>query len=56
VDLVLKGLGTSEIARRLVLSQATVRSHVASALKKVGARDREELRRVFGAAAARGGR
>ena len=56
VDLLLRGLGTSDIARRLVLSQATVRSHIASALKKVGAGDREELRRVFHAAGARGGR
>jgi DNA-binding NarL/FixJ family response regulator len=56
VDLLLRGLGTSDIARRLVLSQATVRSHIASALKKVGAGDRDELRRVFRAAGARGGR
>jgi DNA-binding NarL/FixJ family response regulator len=50
VDLLVKGLGTSEIAGRLQLSQATVRSHIASALKKLGAGDREELRRVFDAA------
>jgi DNA-binding NarL/FixJ family response regulator len=50
VDLLVKGLGTAEIAGRLQLSQATVRSHIASALKKLGAGDREELRRVFDAA------
>jgi DNA-binding NarL/FixJ family response regulator len=50
VDLLVKGLGTAEIAGRLHLSQATVRSHIASALKKLGAGDREELRRVFDAA------
>jgi DNA-binding NarL/FixJ family response regulator len=50
VDLLVKDLGTAEIAGRLQLSQATVRSHIASALKKLGAGDREELRRVFDAA------
>jgi DNA-binding NarL/FixJ family response regulator len=50
VDLLVKGLGTAEIAGRLQLSPATVRSHIASALKKLGAGDREELRRVFDAA------
>jgi DNA-binding NarL/FixJ family response regulator len=50
VDLLVKGLSTAEIAGRLQLSQATIRSHIASALKKLGAGDREELRRVFDAA------
>lgn len=55
VDLLLAGLGTAEIARRLVLSQATVRSHIASALKKAGVADREGLLRVFGGRRAAGG-
>jgi DNA-binding NarL/FixJ family response regulator len=50
VDLLVKGFSTAEIAGRLQLSQATIRSHIASALKKLGAGDREELRRVFDAA------
>ncbi len=47
LDLLRHGLSTSEIARRLVLSPVTVRTHVNSILKKLRVRDREELAREF---------
>ena len=43
LDLLRHGMSTSEIARRLVVSPVTVRTHVNSILKKLRARDREEL-------------
>ena len=42
-----QGLTTAQIARRLVVSPATVRSHVASMLKKLRVPDRESALRLF---------
>ena len=47
LDLVRQDLPTSEIARRLVLSPVTVRTHVNSILKKLGAPDRQALASRF---------
>jgi DNA-binding NarL/FixJ family response regulator len=44
--LVRQGLSTSEIASRLFVSRATVRSHVAALLKKLNVPDRDALRRL----------
>lgn len=56
VALLRRGLSTRQIARRLSVSPATVRSHVAAAAHDLGASDRESLLLAFGgsAAAARG--
>jgi len=43
LELLRRGLSTSAIARRLVLSPVTVRTHVNSILRKLRVRDREEL-------------
>jgi DNA-binding NarL/FixJ family response regulator len=43
VGLVGEGLSNDEIARRLVLSPATVKTHVNRAMTKLGARDRAQL-------------
>jgi DNA-binding NarL/FixJ family response regulator len=43
LDLLRQELSTAEIARRLVLSPVTVRTHVNSILRKVRAPDREAL-------------
>jgi DNA-binding NarL/FixJ family response regulator len=43
VGLVAAGLSNNEIAARLVLSGATVRTHVGRAMTKLGARDRAQL-------------
>jgi DNA-binding NarL/FixJ family response regulator len=48
LDLLRQQLPTSEIAERLVLSPVTVRTHLASILRKLKARNREELFRQFG--------
>ena len=45
LDLLRQELSTAEIARRLVLSPVTVRTHVASILRKVRAPNREALLR-----------
>jgi len=47
LDLMRQDLGTAEIARRLFLSQATVRSHIASIVRKLRVADRDEAIRVF---------
>jgi DNA-binding NarL/FixJ family response regulator len=41
-----QGMSTSEIASRLFVSRATVRSHVAALLKKLNVPDRDALRRL----------
>jgi DNA-binding NarL/FixJ family response regulator len=48
LGLLRQGLSTSQIASRLFVSRATVRSHVAALLKKLGVPDREALRRLDG--------
>jgi DNA-binding NarL/FixJ family response regulator len=47
LDLMRQSLGTAEIARRLFLSQATVRSHIAGIVRKLRVADREEAVRLF---------
>jgi DNA-binding NarL/FixJ family response regulator len=47
LDLLRRGLPTSEIARRLVLSPVTVRTHVNSILRKLRVPDRESLMREY---------
>jgi len=47
LELLLDGLGTAEIGRRLFLTPPTVRSHVASLMRKFSVRDREALRALF---------
>jgi DNA-binding NarL/FixJ family response regulator len=47
LDLVRQDLPTSEIARRLVLSPVTVRTHINSILKKLDLPDRAALKRRF---------
>jgi DNA-binding NarL/FixJ family response regulator len=48
LGLIRQGLSTSQIASRLFVSRATVRSHVAALLKKLDVPDREALRRLDG--------
>jgi DNA-binding NarL/FixJ family response regulator len=47
LDLMRQELATAEIARRLVVSQTTVRTHVAAILHKLGAPDRASVVRLF---------
>lgn len=47
LDLLRQGLATSEIARRLFVSPATVRSHVAAVLRKLRVPDRAAAVRLF---------
>lgn len=47
LDLLRQGLTTSEIARRLFVSPATVRSHVAAVLRKLRVPDRDSAIRLF---------
>jgi DNA-binding NarL/FixJ family response regulator len=47
LELLRQDLTTSQIARRLVLSPVTVRTHASAILRKLQLRDRDELRRHF---------
>jgi len=47
LELLRQNLSTAQIARRLVLSPVTVRTHVNAILRKLQLRDRDELRRHF---------
>jgi DNA-binding NarL/FixJ family response regulator len=47
LDYLRQGLATGEIARRLFVSPATVRSHVAAVLRKLRVPDREAAVRLF---------
>jgi DNA-binding NarL/FixJ family response regulator len=47
LDYLRQGLATGEIARRLFVSPATVRSHVAAVLRKLRVSDREAAIRLF---------
>jgi two-component system nitrate/nitrite response regulator NarL len=47
LDFLRQGLGTNEIARRLFVSPATVRSHVAAVLRKLRVPDREAAIALF---------
>jgi DNA-binding NarL/FixJ family response regulator len=47
LNLLGEGYSTAAIARRLVLSQITVRSHIASVLRKLRVPDRESAVRLF---------
>lgn len=47
LDLLRQGQSTSQIARRLVLSPVTIRTHIASILRKLRVADRDELLRQF---------
>jgi DNA-binding NarL/FixJ family response regulator len=47
LELLRQDLSTAQIARRLVLSPVTVRTHANAILRKLQLRDREELRRHF---------
>jgi DNA-binding NarL/FixJ family response regulator len=42
LTLIARGMCNSEIARELYLSQATVKTHVARVLRKMGLRDRTQ--------------
>ena len=47
LDCLRQGLGTAEIARRLFVSPAAVRSHVAAVLRKLKVPDRGAAVRLF---------
>jgi DNA-binding NarL/FixJ family response regulator len=47
LELLLDGLSTTEIGRRLFLASPTVRSHVAAIMRKHAVRDRDALRTLF---------
>jgi two-component system NarL family response regulator len=47
LDLLRQKLTTAEIARRLTLSQATVRTHIAAVLRKLDVPDRDAAIRIF---------
>ena len=47
LDLLRQGYRTNEIARRLYISQVTVRTHIRAILKKLNATDRDAAIRMF---------
>ena len=47
LELLQQDLSTAQIARRLVLSPVTVRTHASAILRKLQVRDRDELRRLL---------
>ena len=47
LDLLRQGLSTGLVARRLFVSPVTVRSHIASVVKKLNAQNRDEALRMF---------
>jgi len=47
LELLLEGLGTADISRKLFLAPPTVRSHVAALLRKFEVRDRAAMRALF---------
>ena len=47
LDLLRQGLSTSLIAQRLYVSPVTVRSHIATTLKKLNVADRDAAVRMF---------
>ncbi len=47
LELMRQGMTTAQIARRLVVSPATVRSHVAAILRKLRVPDREAALKLF---------
>ena len=47
LHLLRRGLSTREVARHLFISEATVRSHSATLVRKLGVRDREAAIRLF---------
>ena len=47
LDLLRQGLSTGDIARRLFVSPATVRSHVAAVLRKLRVPDRDAAISLF---------
>lgn len=54
LDLMIEGLSTSRIAKRLALSPVTVRRHLSLAMDRLGVSSREEARRLLADAAAAG--
>jgi DNA-binding NarL/FixJ family response regulator len=47
IELMSEGLTTSEIGKRLFVADVTVRSHIANIVHKLGAIDREDIRRMI---------
>jgi DNA-binding NarL/FixJ family response regulator len=47
LEMLRQGLATNIIAQRLRVSPVTVRTHVSTALKKLGAKDRTEAIQLF---------